>query len=258
MRLFDFIQHRLRSHSRHGIHSPFVYRLIDECIYASQPKVNASIAKHFERLKTDDEILEGHDHGKGQDASRRVRDYARTSSIKDFQAELLHRFVSFSKPTRVLELGSNLGKSLSYMADAHAQGEFVGVEGHAGLARHASASLDTLGITNARIECSTFESYLDGDNGPFDLVFVDGDHHFEPTMRYLQTLKQKMGKEGCFIFHDIYWSEGMKRAWTEIKKDRDVVVTLDLFFMGFAWIGKDQAKEDFSIRFPLQLFRLLL
>ena len=34
---FDFVQHWLSSNTRHGTHSPFVYRLLDEVVYASHP-----------------------------------------------------------------------------------------------------------------------------------------------------------------------------------------------------------------------------
>src|SRR5690606_16115486 len=32
---FEYVRHFLMSHSRHGTHSPFVYRLVDEVIYAA-------------------------------------------------------------------------------------------------------------------------------------------------------------------------------------------------------------------------------
>jgi hypothetical protein len=51
------------------------------------------------------------------------------------------------------------------------------------------------------------------------------------------------------IFDDIYWSEGMKQAWAEIKAHPQVTVTVDMFWIGLVYFKKGQVKEDFKIRF---------
>lgn len=255
--IMDFLRHRLAAKTRHGVHSPFVYALVDECIYAATPGVSGKVLAHFESLKKDKTLLEGQDLGRDQKSSRTVSDYAKNSAIPDVQAALLHRLVSYLKPANVLELGTNLGKSLACMASASSEGSFVGVEGNEALAQHASESLRKLELSHARVVHTSFDEFLSSDDRKYDLVFLDGDHRYEPTMRYFDRLKTKLTPQGAIIFHDIYWSEGMKQAWDEIKKDRDVTVTLDLFFLGIAWMGKPQEKEDFKIKFPLQLVRLL-
>jgi len=50
------------------------------------------------------------------------------------------------------------------------------------------------------------------------------------------------------IFDDIYWSEGMKEAWAEIKVHPQVKVTIDLFWIGLVFFKSGQAKEDFKIK----------
>lgn len=214
------------------------------------------VLSYYRTLGSDKTLLKGLDHGQDAETERTVGEYVRTSAIPDIQAELLHRLVAFLKPRNVLELGTNLGKSLAAMATGNSGSEFVGVEGNAALAEHASRSMNALDVKNAKVVHDTFDHFLEGGE-QYDLVFLDGDHRYEPTMRFYSSLKAKLREGGAIIFHDIYWSEGMQRAWEEIKKDRDVVVTVDLFFMGIVWFGKPQAKEDFSIRFPLQLVSLI-
>ena len=52
-----------------------------------------------------------------------------------------------------------------------------------------------------------------------------------------------------FIFDDIYWSEGMQRAWKYIKEHHKTKVTLDLFFVGIVFLKSELSNEHFKIRF---------
>ena len=50
------------------------------------------------------------------------------------------------------------------------------------------------------------------------------------------------------IFDDIYWSEGMKEAWAQIKAHPQVTATIDLFWIGLVFFKPGQAKEDFLVK----------
>jgi hypothetical protein len=59
----------------------------------------------------------------------------------------------------------------------------------------------------------------------------------------------KVHEGSLLIFDDIYWSEGMKEAWSEIKANPQVSTTVDLFWIGLVFFKSGQAKEDFLVRF---------
>lgn len=84
---------------------------------------------------------------------------------------------------------------------------------------------------------------------PLDLVFIDGNHSYEATIRYFEMLLSKVHNESIFIFDDIYWSEGMKKAWNEIQNHPSVQCTVDIFRWGIVFFRKEMQKEHFTIRF---------
>lgn len=213
---------------------------------------------YFNALKSDTSTIEGYDYGLCKTRIEKVSKYAKDAAMPDFQAALLHRLVHFLKPSSTLELGTNLGKSLACMASAHPSGRFTGVEGNAAIAEFALKNHSKLGLDNTTVISQSFDEFFEANANTYDLVFIDGDHNREATLRYFSKLKKCINSTAVIIFHDIYWSKGMAEAWQEIKKDRDVRITLDLYFFGIAFTGLNQAKEDFKIKFPLRLSGLFL
>lgn len=212
----------------------------------------------YNDLKKSNQIITGNDFGNdGQASTKTVGYYAKTSSMLEFQARLLYRLVNYLKPKTILELGTNIGKSSAYMAAGNPHSKIVSVDGNKALCKFALEQHQKLGMNQIQIFDAPFDSFLEELDQSFDFVFVDGNHHYDPTTKYFQLLKSKINSGGCMVFHDIYWSEGMKQAWREIKKDQDVVISLDLFFFGIVWFGKNQAKEGFKIRFPMNPLFLL-
>ncbi|MBT3647388.1 MAG: class I SAM-dependent methyltransferase [Flavobacteriales bacterium] len=244
--------HRTRSNNRHGIHSPFIYQLIDECIYGNG-RIPNSIAQHFTKLKKDTTPINGMDLGLGRSTIKTVGHYARTASMPDFQADLLYRLVEFLKPLSILELGTNLGKSTMTMRAGMPDSTVLSIEGNEALfeysrSRLAEHSIETLNLS--------FNQFFSKDSRTYDLVFVDGDHNLGPTLNYFKEIKKRLNSKGLIIFHDINWSKGMKEAWARIKTDPDVRVTVDLYFMGLVWLDLPQEKQNFSIKFPERLTQI--
>lgn len=85
-------------------------------------------------------------------------------------------------------------------------------------------------------------------NKKFDLVYFDGNHQKEATLRYFEQLLPAAHNDSVFIFDDIHWSPGMEEAWEEIKKHPEVQVTIDTFYLGLVFFRKEQARQHFKIR----------
>ena len=81
-----------------------------------------------------------------------------------------------------------------------------------------------------------------------NLVYFDGNHQKEATLKYFELLLPRAHNESVFIFDDIHWSKGMEEAWEEIKAHPRVRVTIDSFFWGIVFFRQEQEKEHFTIR----------
>jgi len=65
-----------------------------------------------------------------------------------------------------------------------------------------------------------------------DMVFIDGNHQFAPTLSYFEQIKPYLHDHALVIFDDIHWSKGMHKAWEMVKQDPMVRVSIDLFYKG--------------------------
>jgi predicted O-methyltransferase YrrM len=86
--------------------------------------------------------------------------------------------------------------------------------------------------------------------GKIDLAFIDGNHRYEPTIRYYRQLLPAVHEYTVLIFDDIHWSKEMEQAWKEIKGYPEVMLSIDLFFIGLVFFRKEnKTKQHFTIRF---------
>ena len=83
----------------------------------------------------------------------------------------------------------------------------------------------------------------------FDFVYLDGNHRYEPTLRYIRWILGRAGEEAVIVVDDIYWSKGMQQAWKEIIRWPEVRVSIDLFHMGILLFRKDLAKTTLKMKF---------
>jgi len=248
-----YIQHYITGQTRHDVHSPFMYKLLEKDIldtrYKEEYRDIESLKWHLMRDNTTIEVV---DFGAGghRTYSKQISAIAKNSAIGKRHGRLLYRLSKRFQPQYVLELGTSLGIGTAYLAKG--AGKVVSVEGSPETAVVAAKNLQELGINNVEIVVGNFDETLPAIISTLprlDLVFFDGNHAKEPTLRYFELCLQKAHNNTVFIFHDIHWSAGMEEAWSIIQQHNAVNATADLHFSGLVFFRDELTKQHYRFRF---------
>ncbi|GAB5538738.1 MAG: class I SAM-dependent methyltransferase [Salibacteraceae bacterium] len=218
--------------------------------------INPEVVTYYDGLKENQTLLTGHDYGQGTTRTSQVSELSKKSASKHFESLLLAKLCRFHKVGRVLELGSNLGKATAYMSSACPEAIIDSVDGNKALIDFAQLGFNKLQLPNAKPQQNSFESFFETNKERYDLIFIDGDHHYKPTIENYQESKRILKGDGPIVLHDLYWSQGMTDAWEWIKQDVEATVTIDLFFFGLVYFRPAQEKQHFRIRYPSRLSEL--
>jgi predicted O-methyltransferase YrrM len=253
----DYFLHYFTSKTRHGVHSPFVYYLIDEVIYDYTPKAyEFEIEALRSSLKKDNRMIQVTDLGAGSMlnnlSEKSVGNIAKNALKSPRVAKLIARLAAFFKPETIIELGTCLGVTTSYLAEASPSSKIITVEGCPETAEIARENFRKLDLSAIELRIGDFDIVLPqilAEQSKVDFLFIDGNHRKEATLNYFYACLPKVHESTVLIFDDIYWSRGMKEAWEEIKNHPKVSVTVDLFYIGLVFFKTDQQKEDFKVRF---------
>lgn len=255
--ILDYLKHYLSSNSRHGTHSPFAYKLTDEVIYDFKfKKEYVDIENQRIKLLNDEAEIEVTDLGAGSHLNKsrvkKIRHMAKHALKSPRLAQLIYRLAHRQQPGQIIELGTCLGITTAYLAKACPDADFITIEGCPETAKVAQRNFQELALKNVELQVGNFDLLFPEiikQAEKLDFIYIDGNHRKEATLNYFHWCLPKVQEGALMIFDDIYWSQGMKEAWEEIKAHPEVRVTIDLFWIGLVYFRKGQAKENFKIRF---------
>jgi predicted O-methyltransferase YrrM len=170
-----------------------------------------------------------------------IGEICRKASSPKIWCQFLYMLTKNSSSKNILEIGTNLGVSGSYLLEAIAgnpQAKLTTMEGVPQLCKISSRRFSEI-VNTDKFEIveglykDTFPKIIQK-TIPFDLIFIDGNHQEDATLDYFYKLKSGIKQKAVFIFDDINWSNGMKSAWKTIKKDENVAFSIDLWKQGLA------------------------
>lgn len=249
-----YFKYRRKAVGPHKIHSPFVFEFYNEVIRKVKEVDDRAIHKLRKQLLKDNREIEITDLGVGSRTNagniRKISQMAKTSAVNRKYGKLLKRIAEHYQLKSCLELGTSLGLGSCYLGQG---AEYViTVEGCPNIQYEAVMNSEKLGLTNTEFINAEFSEVLDDllvkvEN--LDLLYVDGNHGYEPTMRYFNKAMEHLHDNAFIIFDDINWSDEMRKAWDEICADNRIHVSMELFRMGIVLKRPHQAKEHFVLKF---------
>jgi len=235
-----------------GVHSPFMYNFTRFVLYERHSfYAFEAIEKIRLILIKDKRVLNINDYGTGCDRKRSVADIAKKTLKSPKQAQLFYRFANYLKVRNILELGTSLGLTTSYLASSSIDIKCISLEGCPEIAQVAQNNFDKLGIKNITLITGNIDDTLAHvliESEPLDLIFIDANHRKEAVLRYFEQCISKVHKDTILIVDDIYWSSDMEQAWHSIKMHSLVSSTIDIFHMGIVFFNSDLHKIHYKMR----------
>ncbi len=83
-----------------------------------------------------------------------------------------------------------------------------------------------------------------------DMVYMDANHRFEPTVRYFEKILEYTNDDSIIILDDIHWSEEMSRAWEVIRTHDAVTMSIDFHRMGWVFFQPFRNNYHYRIELP--------
>lgn len=251
----SYIKHLAKAKNRHGVHSPFVYTLLDNVIYAQNKNVDPEIEQLRQDLLLSKALVEVTDHGVGsrvmKSSQRKISEIAHYSASNPKLSTLLMRLAIQLEAENILELGTNLGLTSLYLSNVP-KAQIHSIEGCSNLIALAQGNFKKLRRNNIISYQGTFKETLSSVLSKMqkvDLAYIDGNHQEKATISYFKEIFHYCHNDSVIIIGDIHWSSEMENAWKLIKDIPEVKVTLDLYSAGLIFFRKEQVKQHFLIRF---------
>ncbi len=255
--LRNYLLYLIKAKTKYTIHPPFVYDFVTKVLKSKSYKgVTESIEGLRHQLLRDARKIEYIDLGAGKTRGKTIQlavsKIAKNSAKSRKYARLLFNIVNHYKPKSIIELGSSLGISTMYLANANPDASVFTIEGCPAIAEIAMENAKNARIENIKQFTGNFDNILEkvlAECSNPELIFFDGNHSKEATLRYFEQCLPYIKNATIFIFDDIHWSHGMTEAWNNIIAHSSVTTSIDMYQIGIVIFRKELSKQHFIIKY---------
>tara|TARA_X000000950_G_scaffold66867_1_gene82456 strand:- start:5747 stop:6574 length:828 start_codon:yes stop_codon:yes gene_type:complete len=212
-------------------------------------KILTQLASYREELRRDNQTVSFQEVGSSQ--SLTVAEIAKRAASPAVWASFFYELAQDEKMINVLEIGTNLGMSGQYFIkglSGKPNSRFTTIEGVKKLCEIASNRfLKISSPSKFEVRHGLYDEQLTEivkTSVKYNLVFIDGNHQYDATIKYFKILKNNFKENAIVIFDDIHWSHGMARAWEEITDQGGIVLSIDFFKLGIIVLDSNKPPKS--------------
>lgn len=246
MKILSLLRFYWKALTIYDLHSPFAYEIAKEVLEDHRWYYVFSEAETLrERWKRDGRSIRAAALGAGSrtlgSGERKISGLAGRVATPPLFCRWLFRLAKHARPDTILEMGTSLGISGSYLSAAASRARMISLEGCEETADLARMSFREMG-SSAEVWTGAFDDLLPEaleKLGKLDFLYLDGDHSLEGTLRYLERCREKTHPKTVWVIGDIHWSDEMEKAWRAIQAFPEVRMTIDLYGMGVVFFRQE-------------------
>lgn len=231
-------------HSKgHGIHSPFLFRLITQVIgnignFSAYPLLKAA----DDNVKNMLEILDINSFSQKEWTGCCHSEFLRIHKFSSKYDRLLFRLVNDFRPKGIAFYGSTFGVTLMALALADNRKVVKAQVDNDHFRSFCRRLIEVYEVENIEI----FET-----GKPMAADFVVVQNPLDPGScdKILSDILKQSNYQGVVIFAGIHTSPALEAVWSSHKSNPAVRVALDLFEIGIFICKRELQKEEFVLRF---------
>jgi predicted O-methyltransferase YrrM len=204
-------------------------------------EIRKNLLKNNQRIKV---IDLGAGSKKNKTDERRISDIAKNSLSSQKKCIFLYNIAEKIAAKNILEFGTSFGITTLYLASVENMQKITTVEASENIANIAKENFSNFNL-NINLITDSFDNFIEknkNDKNLFDLIFIDGNHQFQTTLRYFDYAIKHLSHKGVIIIDDIRWSKDMFLAWQNIYEQSKTGFFIDLISFGIIF-NNQESKE---------------
>lgn len=218
--LIKYLGRQLIAQNLHGLHSPFVYRLVDEVIYNFKTQLLYSELRKRRKV-----LLKQRCASKLPEIGLLAGFFSKETSPPRV-GELIYRLTKYFLPQQIIQLGASLPSEVQYIQAAVPRAKVSCVN-----------SVQDEAMFKLLKQCEFI-----------DLITINQAVNPQVMNQYLAKFLPKLTENSMVLFNHLLHG-GKYNGWKQIQQHPEFTVTIDLFWIGLAFARPGQVKQHFNIRF---------
>ena len=153
-----------------------------------------------------------------------------TSTINSKHLKLIYRIINRYKSENILEIGNSNLLDCTFLSNIQWKANvfFSNVESN---------------------EISEIKTQKNIQLVSFDFAFYNIENNNSLTLSEFMNHLKYFHNNSIVAINNIHQSNEMEEVWRKIITQKEVTISIDLFFIGLVFFRKEQVKENFIIRF---------